>query len=67
MIGRGGFGIVFAGTFQGNYVAVKKISAEVVEENRIDFEREMELHKELDHENVLKLLHVDEEKDPLFK
>ncbi len=67
MIGKGGFGIVYAGTYEGNDVAVKKMSAEVAEENRMDFEREMKLHKDLDHENVLKLLHIDEEKDLLFK
>ena len=65
-LGRGGFGTVFLGTFEGNNVAVKKIPVGVLD-NENDLQREVELHKQLDHQNVLKLLHVDEEKDPKWK
>ena len=44
-------------------MAVKKIPVGVIE-NETDLQREIELHKQLDHKNVLKLLHVEEEKDP---
>ena len=68
-LGRGGFGTVFLGTFEGNNVAVKKIPVSVLDEEicKEDLQREIELHKQLDHQNVLKLLHVDEEKDPKWK
>ena len=66
ILGRGGFGTVFLGIFEGNKVAVKKIPVEVLD-NETDLQREIELHKKLDHQNVLKLLHVDEEKDPQWK
>ena len=65
-LGRGGFATVFLGTFEGNNVAVKKIPVGVLD-NENDLQREVELHKQLDHQNVLKLLHVDEEKDPKWK
>ena len=57
---------MFLGTFEGNKVAVKKIPVGVFE-NEKDLQREIELHKQLDHQNVLKLLHVDDEKDPKWK
>ena len=57
---------MFLGTFEGNQVAVKKIPVGVLD-NENDLQREIELHKQLDHQNVLKLLHVDEEKDPKWK
>ena len=74
-LGRGGFGTVFLGTFEGNNVAVKKIPVSVLDEEickedlqrKIELQREVELHKQLDHRNVLKLLHVDDEKDPKWK
>ena len=68
-LGRGGFGTVFLGTFEGNNVAVKKIPVSVLDEEicKEDLQREIELHKQLDHQNVLKLLHVDDEKDPKWK
>ena len=47
-------------------MAVKRIPVGVFE-NETDSQREIELHKQLDHQNVLKLLHVDEEKDPKWK
>ena len=68
-LGRGGFATVFLGTFEGNNVAVKKIPVSVLDEEicKEDLQREIELHKQLDHQNVLKLLHVDDEKDPKWK
>ncbi len=65
-LGSGTFGTVFAGTYEGNPVAVKKIPLDKVD-NEINLQREMELHKQLDHQHVLKLLHIDEEKDPKCK
>ena len=44
-------------------MAVKKIPVRVLDEET-DLQREIELHKQLDHQNVLKLLHVEEERDP---
>ncbi len=67
MIGKGVFGTVYAGTYEGNEVAIKSISVTVAEENQTNFQREVNSHLELEHENVLKLLHVDEQKDPKFK
>ena len=58
LLGNGSFGIVYEGSFDGNPVAVKKILLDKVG-------REVDLHKELNHENVLKLLHVDVEQDNL--
>ncbi len=46
-------------------MAVKRISVAVADAEAIN--REMEYHNRLDHHNVLKLLHVEEEKDPNFK
>ena len=65
-LGRGGYGTVFLGSYEGNQVAVKRIPAGILDDEK-DLQREVKLHKKLDHENVLKLLHVDEEKDPKFK
>lgn len=59
-MGEGSYGIVFAGSYDGNPVAVKRI---YLSANIVDVDREVHLHKELNHGNVLKLLHVDVEQD----
>ncbi len=59
VLGSGSYGIVHPGTFEGNAVAVKVFKFERKKEQ----EREMEEHFRLDHENVLKLLHLDELRD----
>jgi serine/threonine protein kinase len=62
-IGRGGFGTVYAGTYEGNQVAVKKIFVTFMNPEAKEQKREVEEHIRLHHENVIKLLHVSEEKD----
>jgi predicted Ser/Thr protein kinase len=59
-LGRGGFGVVYEGTFEGNTVAVKVHLDDAIKQEQ---KREMEEHLRLDHENVLKLLHIDESRD----
>ncbi len=69
ILGKGFYGIVFAGTFDGKEVAMKRVPINESDDSEAKmFRREVEEHNRLDHDNVLKLLHVDEEKDPnLFK
>jgi predicted Ser/Thr protein kinase len=59
VLGEGTFGVVHPGTFEGNAVAVKVFKFE----RKKDQKREMEEHFRLDHENVLKLFHLDELRD----
>jgi serine/threonine protein kinase len=56
-LGRGGFGSVFPGTFQGREVAIKRVELINATDN------EEEALKQLDHPNVIKLFHVDCNKD----
>ena len=56
-LGQGGFGSVYKGVYQSKDVAVKIISFSVVEKN----DNEVDLHRKLDHKNVLKLLAVENE------
>lgn len=62
LYGRGKFGIVYGGTYEGNPVAVKKISIDVFtsEDELKQMQREVEGHGQMNHENVLKLLHFDD-------
>jgi hypothetical protein len=62
VLGSGTYGNVYPGTFEGNPVAVKEFKRSVYAIKK-EQEREMEEHFRLDHENVLKLLHVDESRD----
>ncbi len=62
-LGRGGYGAVYRGTFKGNAVAVKVFKDHLDAERKKEQKREMEEHLRLDHENVLKLLHIDDSRD----
>ena len=53
LIGKGGFGSVFPGTFQGRKVAVKRVELINATDN------EEEALKQLDHPNIVKLFHVE--------
>ena len=54
-LGRGSYGIVYLGTFQGIDVAVKRIPLEWVEK------REEDAMCRFDHQNIVKLLCVEQE------
>ncbi len=65
-LGEGAFGIVYRGTFEGNAIAVKvAVKVHSNDERNKEQKREMEAHLRLDHENVLKLLHVDDSRDKM--
>jgi serine/threonine protein kinase len=53
LLGQGGFGAVFLGTFQGREVAVKRVELIRASAN------EEENLKQIDHPNIVKLLHVE--------
>jgi serine/threonine protein kinase len=53
LLGKGGFGAVFLGTFQGCEVAVKRV--ELIRANA----NEEKSLKQIDHPNIVKLLHVE--------
>lgn len=72
LLGKGTFGIVFEGTWQGEKVAIKRIDkTEFLVQNATSDSTssgrrgEEEIMKKLDHPNVLKLLHV--QSDDSFK
>jgi hypothetical protein len=56
-LGEGGYGSVFPGTFQGREVAVKRVLLDKANG------KEEEALKKLDHPNIVKLFHVECEKD----
>ncbi len=61
ILGRGTFACVFYGTLDGVPVAVKRIQLHDLEESIQH--REETAMRQLDHPNVLKLLHVQENED----
>lgn len=61
ILGRGAFGTVFLGTLDGVEVAVKRVQLLDLEEGV--HTREENAMKLLDHPNVLKLIHVEENED----
>lgn len=59
VLGRGTFGIVYLGIFNEEEIAVKKILLNLSEKEG----REVDLQKNLSHENVLKICRVVEDDD----
>lgn len=60
ILGRGGFAIVYSGKLDGEPVAVKRLQQDMAaNENQI----EEEALRQLDHPNVIHLLHVEEDED----
>eukprot|EP01094_Clydonella_sp_ATCC50884_P023277 TRINITY_DN5531_c0_g1_i1.p1 TRINITY_DN5531_c0_g1~~TRINITY_DN5531_c0_g1_i1.p1 ORF type:complete len:829 (-),score=238.19 TRINITY_DN5531_c0_g1_i1:264-2750(-) len=56
-IGRGGFGVVYKGFWKGKPVAVKKVHSDEMDDGELaSFRSEVELMRELSHENVLTCL-----------
>jgi serine/threonine protein kinase len=51
-LGQGGYGSVFPGTFQGNYVAVKRVL--VIDATN---QNEENILQQLNHPNIVKLLY----------
>ncbi len=56
LLGKGRFGAVYGGTFQEKPVAVKKVQL-----TDAQIEREYAALQQLEHENVVKLLHVEDD------
>ncbi|XP_045031646.1 uncharacterized protein LOC116933765 isoform X2 [Daphnia magna] len=63
-LGKGSFGQVFEGKFNGDPVAVKQMTTTTAEKEII--QREMNTHIELNHLNVVKLLDVADSADNRF-
>ncbi len=60
ILGKGKYGIVYEGVWGENQVAIKRIPIDNVANSN---EREVNALKKFDHENVIKLFHVEEDKD----
>ena len=57
-LGSGGYSHVFAGTYKGKDVAVKRIQLlDAADDN------EIKVMQQLDHPNIIKLLHVENNDD----
>lgn len=59
ILGRGGYGTVYRGRYEGCDVAVKRIQLDSFENE----DREIKLQNGLDHDNVLKILTVEDNED----
>lgn len=59
VLGKGGFAVVYRGIYNNDIIAVKRI----VLENVDPLNREVTLQTQLDHENVLKILAVEQSDD----
>jgi hypothetical protein len=59
ILGQGGYGIVYEDIWDGRKVAVKRIEIFRTTNN----EREEDAMHKLDHRNVVKLFHVEKDKD----
>ncbi len=64
-LGRGSYGKVFKGNFYEKQVAVKRIKVKVAENPTRGREEEEQI--KLNHENVVKLIFVDDEKDSRYR
>jgi hypothetical protein len=62
LLGVGGYGSVFPGTFQGNKVAVKRVLIPI---GASATDNEEDALKQLEHPNIIKCLHC--ETDATFK
>ena len=65
-IALGSYGKVYSGTYEGQQVAIKKIDLDRL---RLDGneDRECQVLRQLDHPNVLKLLHWEDKGEFRFK
>ncbi len=64
VIGSGGFGQVFAGTFKGEKVAIKRVQlmdSRHGKEN--DLERSVKIWQNLNHPNIVHLKHFEKNND----
>jgi serine/threonine protein kinase len=59
ILGEGSSGIVFEGVWEGFPVAIKRINVNDTKSS----EREVKALQHFNHENVIKLLHVEEDND----
>ena len=54
-LGKGGFGLVYQGTFEGSDMGIKKVQMDFLDPNKAS--REYKFMRKLNHSNVLQLLH----------
>jgi predicted Ser/Thr protein kinase len=63
LIGEGAYGYVFAGTFKGEKVAVKRVQLMDSRGSEKDFERSLEIQHLLNHRNVVQFKHFEKDDD----